>query len=76
MLKTMTQLLQQTVERLRALPEEEQNRIALALQKQLDRIAGKRGQRRKRVAGLGEGTFEVPDDFTAPLSDDFWLGKT
>lgn len=70
----MTQLLEQTVERLRALPEEEQNRIAIELQKELDRIASEAGQKSKRIAGLGKGTFDVPDDFTAPLPDDLWLG--
>ncbi|MEM1269485.1 MAG: hypothetical protein AAGI08_05480 [Bacteroidota bacterium] len=29
----------------------------------------------KRVAGLGEGTVEMADDFDDPLPDSFWLGK-
>ena len=30
---------------------------------------------KKRVAGLGEGTIWMSDDFTDPLPDDFWLGE-
>lgn len=28
----------------------------------------------KRIAGLGEGTIDIPDDFDAPLPDGFWFG--
>ena len=30
---------------------------------------------KKRVAGLGEGTIWMSDDFTDPLPDDFWFGE-
>ena len=30
---------------------------------------------KKRVAGLGEGTIWISDDFDEPLSDEFWLGE-
>ena len=29
----------------------------------------------RRVAGLGEGTIWMSDDFIDPLPDDFWLGE-
>ena len=28
-----------------------------------------------RVPGLGEGKWQVSDDFDAPLPDEFWLGR-
>ena len=28
-----------------------------------------------RVSGLGEGKWQVSDDFDAPLPDEFWLGR-
>lgn len=30
---------------------------------------------KKRVAGLGEGTIWISDDFDDPLPDEFWLGE-
>jgi antitoxin (DNA-binding transcriptional repressor) of toxin-antitoxin stability system len=30
---------------------------------------------RKRTAGLHKGAMTISDDFDAPLSDEFWLGK-
>jgi antitoxin (DNA-binding transcriptional repressor) of toxin-antitoxin stability system len=29
-----------------------------------------------RIAGLHPGAMETADDFDAPLSDDFWTGKS
>ncbi|MEM1041448.1 MAG: prevent-host-death protein [Bacteroidota bacterium] len=71
----MTQLLEQTLRRLQALPARDQDRIAAALQEELDRLSPVPEPKDERTPGLGEGRFEVPDDFTAPLPDAFWLGK-
>ena len=30
----------------------------------------------KRVAGLGQGTLVIGDDFDDPLPDSFWLGES
>jgi hypothetical protein len=30
---------------------------------------------KKRVAGLGKGSFNLSEDFDAPLPDSFWLGE-
>jgi hypothetical protein len=30
---------------------------------------------KKRIAGLGEGTIWISDDFDDPLPDEFWLGE-
>ncbi|MBA3869403.1 MAG: DUF2281 domain-containing protein [Anaerolineae bacterium] len=31
---------------------------------------------KKRIAGLGEGTIWMSDDFIDPLPDEFWSGET
>ena len=73
----MTQQLEQVITRLQdlaRLPEREQKRIATRLQAELDKITANARPYSKRIAGLGEGTFEIPDDFDEPLPDEFWLG--
>jgi hypothetical protein len=75
----MTQLLEQALERLaRAadLPESEQERIAADVLAVLGEKPGDRAPFpvERRVAGLGEGTVRMADDFDAPLPDAFWLG--
>ncbi len=75
----MTRLLEQALERLACaadLPEPEQERIAADV---LAVLGDKPGDRRpflveQRVAGLGEGTVRMAEDFDAPLPDAFWLG--
>ena len=74
----MTRQLEKVITRLRRLarlPETEQERIAARLQAELDMIATEVRPQGKRVAGLGEGTFEIPDDFDEPLPEAFWLGQ-
>ena len=73
----MTQQLEKVITRLKdlaRLPEREQDRIAARLKAELDKITAKTPSQGKRIAGLGEGTFEIPDDFDEPLPDEFWLG--
>ncbi len=73
----MTQQLEKVITQLKdlaRLPEREQDRIAMRLKAELDRIETESRPQSKRVAGLGEGTFEIPDDFDEPLPDEFWLG--
>jgi hypothetical protein len=55
----------------------ESERIALqAYLAQLPKKDNHRPKRLKpRVAGLGEGTITIADDFDDPLPDEFWLGK-
>ncbi|MEL6445668.1 MAG: prevent-host-death protein [Bacteroidota bacterium] len=75
----MTQLLQKTVERMKTLPDELQDRLATELQAQIDLLAHQddapRVIKTKRTFGLGKGRFTVPADFTDPLPDSFWLGE-
>ena len=74
----MTQQLEKVITQLKdlaRLPEREQDRIAARLKVELDKITIKARSQGKRVAGLGEGTFEIPDDFDEPLPDEFWLGN-
>ncbi|MEL7169568.1 MAG: hypothetical protein AAGN64_09490 [Bacteroidota bacterium] len=75
----MTQLLQKTVERMKALPDELQDRLATKLQAQIDELTQEddtpRVVRSKRTYGLGKGRFTVPAGFTDPLPDSFWLGE-
>ena len=74
----MTQQLEKVIIQLKnlaRLPEREQDRIAARLKAELDKIAIESRPQGKRIAGLGEGTFEIPDDFDEPLPDEFWLGE-
>ena len=32
--------------------------------------------KKKRVAGLHKGTFQIQDDLDEPLPDEFWLGQS
>ena len=36
----------------------------------------RRSKKRKRILGLHPGSMWMSDDFDAPLSDEFWLGKS
>ncbi|WP_193789394.1 DUF2281 domain-containing protein [Prochlorothrix hollandica] len=38
-------------------------------------IAGEYQSKRQRVLDLNKGEIWMSDDFNAPLSDEFWLGK-
>ncbi|MEL7396239.1 MAG: prevent-host-death protein [Pseudomonadota bacterium] len=71
----MTQLLEKTVQRLQALPEDVQNALAAELQEMIDQLAADRPAKAKRTPGLGKGRFTVPADFTDPLPESFWLGQ-
>ena len=72
----MTQLVQSLLERLAQLPEPVQNHFA---QRFLNDLAEAETQTepqpRKRIAGLGQGTMMIADDFDEPLPDAFWLGE-
>ena len=73
----MTQLVQSLLERLAQLPEPIQNHLAQRFLKELaEAEAQTEPQPRKRIAGLGQGTIVVADNFDAPLPDAFWLGET
>lgn len=39
------------------------------------RLASVKPKKKKRIAGLNRGNVWTSDDFDAPLSDEFWLGK-
>ena len=73
----MNQELEKVITRLydlACLPVDEQERIAVSLQTELDKLTSIVRPNGKREAGLGEGTFDIPEDFDAPLPDAFWLG--
>ena len=73
----MTQLVQSLLERLAQLPEPVQHRLAKRFLKELEEVeAQTKPQPRKRIAGLGQGTMVIADDFDEPLPDAFWLGET
>ena len=73
----MTQLVQSLLERLAQLPEPVQHRLAKRFLKELEEVeAQTEPQPRKRIAGLGQGTMMIADDFDEPLPDAFWLGET
>lgn len=61
------------------LPEEQKRIIRgrLNLTEANDKLEarGVTDQLPKRIAGLGEGTIWMSDDFTDPLPDEFWLGE-
>ena len=72
----MTQLVQSLVERFVQLPEPVQNRLARRFLQELAEVeAETEPQPRQRLAGLGQGTIVIADDFDAPLPDAFWLGE-
>jgi hypothetical protein len=72
----MTQLVQSLVERLAQLPEPVQNRLALHFLKELEEAETQMVQQpRKRIAGLGQGTIVIAEDFDEPLPEAFWLGE-
>ena len=63
----MTQLMQSLLERLTQLPESMQDNLAQQFLKALDDVeAQAENQPPKRVAGLGQGTMVIADDFDAP----------
>lgn len=70
----MTQLLERVFQKVQALPDTEQNRIARQLLEQLEQ-AEKHSRLKPRTPGLGKGLIEVSDDFNDPLPDSFWLGE-
>ena len=71
----MTQLVQALVERLRQLPEPVQHRLAARFLQELEGAETQTApQPRTRIAGLGQGTIVIADDFDAPLPEAFWLG--
>ena len=72
----MTQLVQSLLERLAQLPEPVQNRLATHFLKELEEAETKMAQQlRKRIAGLGQGTIVIAEDFDEPLPDAFWLDE-
>ena len=72
----MTQLVQSLLERLAQLPEPVQHRLAKRFLKEVEEAeAQTESQLRKRIAGLGQGTMVIADDFDEPLPDAFWLGE-
>ncbi len=56
------------------LPEDQKQivlqRLSSGIKKDTHRTSTK-----KRVAGLGEGTIKMSDDFIDPLPDQFWFGE-
>lgn len=73
----MTQQLEQIITWLKdlaCLPEHEQERIAAHLKITLEKLSAENSPHGKRIAGLGEGSFDIPGDFDEPLPDEFWLG--
>jgi antitoxin component of MazEF toxin-antitoxin module len=40
-----------------------------------DRTLTARPPQKKRIAGLNRGMISMGEDFDAPLSDKFWLGR-
>ena len=72
----MTQLVQSLLERLSQLPESMQNHLAERFLKELKEAEDQtETSSHKRVAGLGQGTLVIGDDFDDPLPDSFWLGE-
>ena len=71
----MTQLVQTLIDRIRRLPEAEQDRLARTLLAQLDRAPQPPERAQPRTPGLGKGTVTMTDDFDDPLPDGFWLGE-
>ena len=72
----MTQLVQSLLERLAQLPEPVQHRLAKRFLEELEEVeAQTEPQPHKRIAGLGQGTMVIADDFDEPLPDAFWLGE-
>jgi Protein of unknown function (DUF2281) len=72
----MTQLVQSLLERLSQLPESLQNQLAERFLRELEETEeAPEKHRPQRVAGLGQGTLVISDDFDDPLPDSFWLGK-
>ena len=72
----MTQLVQSLLERLAQLPEPVQTSPCRALPERIRRSeAQTEPQPRKRIAGLGQGTMVIADDFDEPLPMPFWLGE-
>ena len=72
----MTQLVQSLVERLAQLPEPVQNRLAMHFLKELEEAETQLGQQpHQRVAGLGQGTIVIAEDFDEPLPEAFWLSE-
>lgn len=70
----MTQLLERVFQKVQALPDAEQDRIARQLLDQIEQ-AEERPRLKPRTPGLGKGLIEMSDDFNDPLPDSFWLGE-
>ena len=72
----MTQLVQSLLERLAQLPEPVQNRLAKHFLQEVEEAETQMAQQpTQRIAGLGEGTIVIAEDFDAPLPEAFWLGE-
>ena len=72
----MTQLVQSLLERLSQLPESLQDHLAERFLKELEEAEEPNEKPApKRVAGLGQGTLVISDDFDDPLPDSFWLDE-
>ena len=72
----MNQLVQSLLEQLSQLPEPIQDHLAKRFLKELEETKTQPDSRQhKRIAGLGQGTITIADDFDDPLPDAFWLGE-
>jgi hypothetical protein len=72
----MPQLVQTLLERLAQLSEPVQNHFAQRFLNDLaEAEVQTEPQPRKRIAGLGQGTIVIADDFDEPLPEAFWLGE-
>ena len=72
----MTQLVQSLVERLAQLPEPVQNRLAQHFLQEVAAAETEMTQSpRQRIAGLGQGTIIIAEDFDEPLPEALWLGE-
>jgi hypothetical protein len=72
----MTQLVQSLLERLAQLPEPVQNRLAKHFLQEVEEVETQMAQQLpQRIAGLGQGTIVIAEDFDAPLPEAFWLGE-
>jgi hypothetical protein len=72
----LTQLVQFLVERLEQLPEPLQNGLARHFLQAVEAAETQMAQQPcQRIAGLGNGTIVIAEDFDAPLSEAFWLGE-
>jgi hypothetical protein len=72
----MTQLVQSLFERLSQLPESMQDHLAKRFLKELeDAQSQTENPPHKRIAGLGQGTIAIADDFDDSLPDSFWLSE-